>query len=272
MSRSVISKFALHTTRCQTDGMCPLSPGETRPTRRTRLRRATVDQIKTLARRQLADGGPSALSLRAIAREMGTASSALYRYFASYDELIGALCADAYDAVADALAAARDTRPETDHAGRLWEVSRSFRQWSLDNGADFALIFGTPVPGYRASEQVTGPAAGRFTAIPLELYAAAVGAGAADPGRTQVPADVTLGADYHALLAGVPPDYPPALVAIVLTASASVRGYITMEVFGSLNRLLGDTDKLFDGHLRTVMLGMGFRPDLVKAAAHPDRT
>src|SRR6266516_3230084 len=91
-------------------------------TRRARQRQATVAEIKALARRQLAEHGTGAVNLRAIAREMGTASSALYRYFASHDELVGALCADAYDAVAAALAAARDTRPTDDHAGRWWAI------------------------------------------------------------------------------------------------------------------------------------------------------
>src|SRR6266487_3408325 len=86
-------------------------------TRRARQRQATVAEIKALARRQLAEHGTGAVNLRAIAREMGTASSALYRYFASHDELIGVLCADAYDSVADAMAAARDALPPGEYAG-----------------------------------------------------------------------------------------------------------------------------------------------------------
>src|SRR5947207_15947242 len=86
-------------------------------TRRARQRQAAVAEIKALARRQLAEHGTGAVSLRAIAREMGTASSALYRYFASHDELIGVLCADAYDSAADATAAARAAPPPGAPAG-----------------------------------------------------------------------------------------------------------------------------------------------------------
>src|SRR5262245_54222675 len=143
-------------------------------TRRTRQRQATVAEIKALARRQLAEHGTGAVNLRAIAREMGTASSALYRYFASHDELISALCADAYNAVADAMAAARDAVPVGEHARRWRAVCDAWRRWSLDNPADFALIFGTPVPGYSAAGQATGPAASRFAAVPVEVFAAAV--------------------------------------------------------------------------------------------------
>src|SRR2546425_6041964 len=118
----------------------------TAPSRRTRLRAATIDEIKALARRQLAEQGAGALSLRAIAREMGTASSALYRYFASYEELIGALCVDAYNSLGDAVIAARDAQRPEDHAQRWFAICRAYRQWSLRNHADFALIHGTPQP------------------------------------------------------------------------------------------------------------------------------
>jgi AcrR family transcriptional regulator len=243
--------------------MTPPPSAEARPlSRRERNRRATVAEIKALARQQLAEHGPGALSLRAIARQMHTASSALYRYFASYDELISALCVDAYTTLADALGAARDVQPADQHARRWWAVCSAFRRWALDNPADFALIFGTPQPGYQAPEPVTGPAA----AIPLNVYAAAVTAGAADPDRTQVPRELGATQFLRNLLADAAPDYPPRLAGIALTAYASVLGYLVAEGFGSLARLVTDSEQLYRAHLRTVMLGMGFDPNLVEAA------
>ncbi len=235
-------------------------------TRRAQNRQAMIGEIKALARRQLAEKGPGALSLRAIAREMRTASSALYRYFASYDELISALCADAYGSVADAVTAARDTQPAGDHARRWQAVCHAYRRWALDNRSDFALIFGTPVPGYQAPSAVTGPGASRFTAVPLEVYAAAARAGAADPDRTQVPQDIEAGELLRDLLAEATPDYPPRLAAIVLNAWASLLGYLAAEIFGSLSRLVSDTDQLYVAHVHTVMLGMGFDPARIDAA------
>jgi len=88
------------------------------PTRRARQRAAAIEEIKALARRQLADQGPGGISLRAIAREMGTASSALYRYFPSQGDLVTALVIEAYDSLAAALTAARDAQSPGDHAGR----------------------------------------------------------------------------------------------------------------------------------------------------------
>ncbi len=235
-------------------------------TRRDRQRQATVAEIKALARHQLAEQGTGAVNLRAIARQMGTASSALYRYFASHDELISALCVDAYDAVADAMEAARDTLPAGDHVGTWQAICDAYRSWSLASPADFALIFGTPVPGYRAPSQVTGPAAGRFTAVPLEIFTAAVAAGAADPGRTEVPPDLPAGELLKDLLgrSGLTPSAH--LAAIALNAFASVRGYLIMEIFGSLTDLITDLGRLYQAHIRTVMLGMGYDPAPVHAA------
>jgi AcrR family transcriptional regulator len=247
------------------------APSSTPPlSRRDERRLATTAEIKAIARRQLAEHGPGGVSLREISREMRMASSALYRYFASYDELITALCVDAYDSVADALAAARDTRPADDHAGRWWQVCHAYRRWSLDNRPDFALIFGTPVPGHHAPESATGPAAGRFATVPLAVYAAAVHVGAADPDHTQIPPTLETGDLLRQLLhTDIGADtlgYPPRLAGITLTAWASILGFLVTEIFGSLPRLVTDTDQLYRAHVRTVMAGMGFQPTLIPTA------
>lgn len=239
------------------------APGSTR---RARQRQATLDEIKTLARQQLAEHGTGAVNLRAIARQMGTTSSALYRYFASHDDLISALCVDAFAAAADAMTAARDEVPPADHAGRFRAVCHAFRQWALANRADFALIAGTPVPGYRASRDATGPAAARFSGTPGGVYIAAVQAGAANPGGTLVPSDMAAGPLLLDMLgrAGLGPSAQVA--AIVSNAWASVRGFLSMEIFGSLSESFVDLDVLYQAHIRTIMAGMGFGPDPQLAA------
>ncbi len=104
----------------------------------------------------------------------------------------------------------------------------------------------------------TGPAAARHTAIPGSVYIAAVQAGAADPGRTQMPADLPTGPLLRDLLSRA--GYAPSaqVAAIVATAWASVRGYLAMEIFGSLTQNFPDTDTLYQAHIRTIMAGMGF--------------
>lgn len=246
----------------------PAPTGTGSLSRRERQRLATLDEIKTLARRQLADAGPGALSLRAIAREMGIASSALYRYFANYHELVSALCVDAYDAVADALTQARDTQPADDPTRQWSAICHGYRRWSLDNPADFALIFGTPIPGYQAPPDVTSPAAGRFTIVALDVFAAAIETGAADPDRTPISPETRTGDLWNYLLGDAAPSYPPRLAGLLLNAFASLRGYLMGEVLGSVSDLVDDPDQLFQAHLHTVMLGMGFDPAvLVKTFA-----
>lgn len=235
-------------------GSTPMPP----VSRRAAYRQATIAEIKTLARRQLAEQGPGALSLRAIARQMRTASSALYRYFASQDDLLGALCVDAYASLADRLTAARDDQPADDPTAQMWAICHVYRRWARDDNADFALIFGTPVPGFRVPDQLTGPAAGRATAVLLDTYAAAVAAGAADPARTQVPSSLTVGELLPTLVGDITSPDHARLVGVALNAFASLRGYLAFEIFGSLARLVTDTDALYRAHVRTVMLGMGF--------------
>ena len=100
------------------------------------------------------------------------------------------------------------------------------------------------------------------------MYAAAVQAGAADPARAQIPADLETGALWSALAGNNTPAGKPALAGVVLSAWASLLGYLVAEIFGSLTRLITDTDLLYQAHVRTVTLGMGYRRDLVEQAAN----
>jgi len=236
------------------------------PNRRARLRAAMVGDIKAVARRQLAEQGPGAVSLRGIAREIGTASSALFRYFPTYNDLITALVVDAYDSLTDAMTAGRDVVDLADHAGRWYAICLAYRGWSLANPSEFALLHGTPIPGYDAPPEATGPAAGRFAGVGIGSFAAAVEAGAADPGRTQVPAGIRLGERWSDLLRGPAGGYEPRIAGIVLNAWASLQGFLVAEVLGNLSILVDDTDSLYRAHVHTVMLGMGFDPVLVEAA------
>ena len=109
-----------------------------------------VTEIKAVARRHLATDGAN-LSLRAVARDMGMVSSALYRYFASRDDLLTALIIDAYNALGAAVEKADAAVGERgDFRGRFLILGRAVRQWALANPAEYALIFGSPVPGYAA--------------------------------------------------------------------------------------------------------------------------
>lgn len=127
---------------------------------RERARIEVTAAIKDEARKQLAAEGAAKLSLRAVARELGMASSALYRYFPSRDELLTALIVDAYDSVgAAAEAAHRAAGAEAaTHLARWIAVTRAVRDWALAHPHEYALIYGSPVPGYTAPQATIGPA------------------------------------------------------------------------------------------------------------------
>ncbi|GLZ75645.1 TetR family transcriptional regulator [Actinorhabdospora filicis] len=125
--------------------MEPVTPKP--PTRRERVHAATLAEIKAVARRQLTAGGPDAISLRAIAREMGMGAPALYRYFPSLDALMTALNVDLYDELREYMQAACDTHAPTDYVGRLLTAARAFRTWAVGHRAEFTLMFASVSPG-----------------------------------------------------------------------------------------------------------------------------
>src|SRR6266511_833145 len=117
-----------------------------------------TDEIKAVARRRLAAEGAN-LSLRAVAREVGMVSSALYRYFPSRDDLLTALIIDAYNSMGEAGEAAdAAVADRADLLGRWLAVTRGLRAWALERPHEYALLYGSPVPGYAAPQDTIGPA------------------------------------------------------------------------------------------------------------------
>ncbi|MEU3574676.1 TetR/AcrR family transcriptional regulator, partial [Kitasatospora sp. NPDC036755] len=116
---------------------------------RERYRAQVREEVKAHAWEQIATAGASGLSVNAIAKRMGMSGPALYRYFAGRDELITELVRDAYRGLADTLGAA--AAGGADLAG----LARALRAWALADPQRYFLIYGTPVPGYRAPEDTT---------------------------------------------------------------------------------------------------------------------
>jgi AcrR family transcriptional regulator len=154
--------------------------------RRERFREATKEEIKALAREQMATSGTASLSLNAIARSMEVVPSALYRYYSSRDDLLTALIIDAYNALADALVAAGAGYQKEAYSARLLAVSLAYRDWAVAHPVDFLLIFGNPIPGYEAPSHQTGPAAVRLFAQFLQIMQEAYVAKALTPPPTHV--------------------------------------------------------------------------------------
>ena len=202
-----------------------------------------VTEIKTVARRHLATDGAN-LSLRAVARDMGMVSSALYRYFASRDDLLTALIIDAYNALGAAVEDADAAVSErVDLRGRLLAVGRAVRHWALTNPAEYALIFGSPVPGYAAPAD-TVVAAQRTPDVLLGIFVDGLAAG-------QVRAPVVnlapaLRADMVAAREVVAPSLPPEVFALGTIAWIHLFGAVSFELFGQLNNVIDARDEYFD--------------------------
>ncbi len=146
-------------------------------TARERARAELTREIKAEARRQVAATGAQRLSLRAVARELGMVSSALYRYFPSRDDLLTALIIDAYDALGASAEQAVAALPRADVRGRWRACCTAVRGWALAHPHEYALIYGSPVPGYQAPQE-TIPSASR---VALVLGGLLADASAAEP-------------------------------------------------------------------------------------------
>ncbi|WP_328375072.1 TetR/AcrR family transcriptional regulator [Streptomyces sp. NBC_00440] len=202
----------------------------TPPDRRARLREQTRREAKDIALEQLARTGPAGISVNAIAKAMGMTGPALYRYFASRDELLTALIADAYTGLAAALtrAAAQETNGRTTPEGvtesvrgaRLRGLAHAWRGWAKEHPERYLLIYGTPVPGYSAPEETRTIAAGmmRTTVSACEGL---------DPAET---------AEHRAL-----------------RAWTRLHGLVGLEVAGHFDGMDFDVDQLFSDEVESLI-------------------
>lgn len=207
---------------------------------RARARIEVTAAIKDEARRQLAADGAAKLSLRAVARELGMVSSALYRYFPSRDDLLTALIIDAYDSLGQTAEAAHAAVAEAGPAQRWIAVCEAVRGWALGHPHEYALIYGSPVPGYTAPE-TTVPAASRVGLLLIGILRDAhQGLGLAEP---PLPADLRPEAERMA--ADLAPDLPSETVTALVAAWAQLFGLIGFELFGQFNRVVEDRAAFF---------------------------
>ncbi|WP_432075810.1 TetR/AcrR family transcriptional regulator [Streptomyces wuyuanensis] len=205
---------------------------------RERARSEITAAIKDEARRQLAADGAAELSLRAVARELGMVSSALYRYFPSRDELLTALIVDAYDSVGEAAETA--ARAGGDPLARWGAVCAAVRAWALEHPHEYALIYGSPVPGYAAPRVTVEPASRVGLALVGVARDALEGPGVAPPGLPDA-----LHPEAERMAADLAPGLPPELVASLVAAWSQLFGLISFEVFGQFHRVVEDRDAFF---------------------------
>ena len=228
------------------------APRTARELARAELTRAILDS----ARKQLAEVGPAALSVRAVARDLGMASSATYRYFRSRDDLLTALLIESYDEVGEAVQRADcSVANRDDLAGRWRAVCHAVRNWAVANPHEYALLYGSPVPGYAAPE-ATVPAASRvpLTLLSLTHDAQRAGRKLEAPALPVPPADADALAGIRALT-----DFTISDERLVrsLIAWATLFGHISLELFGHMHRGVLDYDTHFSQVVDTLAADLG---------------
>ncbi len=205
--------------------------------RRDRRRQETIDDIKTAARAQLAEGGPAGISLRAIARQLDMTPSAVHYYFAGRVALLNALIADGWESLATALRARYDqARPLSAH-DRWTAVTRAHRAWALEHSAEYLLLYGHT--GFRVTpgrDRDAGKAMSKAVAVLFTMMRDALAAGEIDAEKLQTatPAPVRRQlADWREAIqdtAGL----PDGALAACLIGYAQLHGAITLELAGRI--------------------------------------
>ncbi|WP_067846073.1 TetR/AcrR family transcriptional regulator [Nocardia lijiangensis] len=204
---------------------------------RERYRAQVREEIKQHAWEQIATAGVSALSLNAIAKHVGMSGPALYRYFASRDELITELIRDAYRSLADAVRGALDSG--ADVAGLAYTV----REWALADPQRYFLIYGTPVPGYHAPDDTT--------AVSSEIMSVLIEAFSALPAdQATTPFDAHLD-NHRAWAAGHAA--PAATLHRAVSFWTRLHGVLSLELAGHFTGMEFDPALLFADELSTLV-------------------
>lgn len=225
-------------------------------TPRAKARARTMADILRIGRDHLATEGAAALSLRAVARDLGVVSSAVYRYVASRDELLTLLVVDAYDELGDAVdAAVAAADGPLEEFGAL---GRAVREWALREPARYALLFGSPVPGYQAPAERTTEPGTRVIVRLVGILADAYAVGALQS-IDSVPVQVSLSSDFARIRSSFDIDLPDAVIARGVLVWTGLFGAVNFEVFGQYGRdTFSDTSELFEHHLAVLADTAGF--------------
>ncbi len=239
----------------------PLTP-------RAKARAQFTADLLAAGRAHLEKDGAATLSLRAIARDLGVASSAVYRYVDSRDGLLTLLVIEAYDSVGLVCEQAEDhARSQGAPAPEIWlDVARAFRNWALENRHSYELIYGTPIRGYAAPQDTVAHAA-RVWGVVVRVMDQARAEGDLLPTGAPFDADGLLAPDVRAAIAdllsgGEDEPFPEEDVARSLSLFTNLLGATTAELFGHFHGFSTDDARTFDAIVATGAAGVGLRIDL----------
>jgi AcrR family transcriptional regulator len=233
------------------------TPVKTELTRRERLFAATQAELSRAARELVVEGGPEAVTVRAVAAKIGMSAPAIYRYFDSRESLLAQVCIDLYAELGSHLYAARDSVPGESVAGRLARTARAFRQWALDHAPEFGLLFGAPIPGVVVDpeakhEEMAGQS---FALVWLELFAEIESEGRGMRWNRPIPKRIADQIDDFACSAGIEIDTDAAMLYVYCWQS--LYGSVATEVFGHMKWAVDDAAEFFEGRIAELLVRLG---------------
>lgn len=218
-------------------------------------RRDDIGQrILEIGRRHLSEHGAAALSLRAVARDLGMVSSAVYRYVADRDDLLTLLLVDAYAELADEVDSAVAAASRAGWDARILVAARAVRRWGLREPARYALLYGSPVPGYVAPERTTEPGT-RVIRVLVALVEEGVRRGDIHDGSGPVGVPRALRADLVRVRDELGAVMDAAVLGRAVGLWATLFGVVSLEVFGQLgNDTFAEPDLLFEQQIRLALV------------------
>ncbi|GLW65547.1 TetR family transcriptional regulator [Actinomadura rubrobrunea] len=233
--------------------------------RREKLRQATLAEIREAARRLLATKGPAAVTINAVAREVGMSGPALYHYFASHDDLVAAVTADFLNELTATMEAARDAHTAGSPAERLLATCRSMREWAVAHPAEFRWIFASPIPpsasARNSPDSPRNKAARDFELVFLrqieEVWASAP---FPVPAPEELAPSVREQLDAYAVSLGR--DLPIGALHVAMNCWIRLYGLLCMEVLNQLDFVYSDVAPIYEETLRdiTAALGLDYHP------------
>jgi AcrR family transcriptional regulator len=213
--------------------------------------------IKETAREQIAEKGAATLSLRAIARALEITAPAIYNYFSGRDDLVTALIVDAYNSLGDALRTSQASLQDASHDKRIFASARAYRNWALTHPEEYSLIFGTPIPGYHAPMEITGPAAAGNMSVLISVLHNAWEAGV-------LKTEGVLSSTPEMIRAWIEKfEYPgdPVVIQFAMASWAQIHGMVSLELHGHFLAVPNEIsiDEFFEVEIRAMLTRMGFK-------------
>ena len=213
--------------------------------RREESRGNLAEEIKRVAREQMAQHGTAGVSLRGIARALEITAPAIYNYYPRLDDLITALIVDAYTALAQAMEEAAESVPNGANRDRILAATLRYRTWALERPVEFQLIYGNPIPGYVAPFEVTAPLARRPFVTLGRYFVAAWESGELTLPFTEadLPESITRHIDTWRSEAGI--EAPPESLYALIAGWTRIHGMVTLELFHHTQPTIGDTAAMY---------------------------